>query len=121
MLEISVVRIRQSVGEIDSIVSAIAYRLDRLNNSFANPGDTDDELNRCARPEALTSCPFLIDYGIDAAAPRIHHDDRTCVKAECRNGGLAHFKILAFGAVLRYVGLDFVPHRIIDCSLAGNR
>ena len=100
-LEIGVVRVRQSFGQVDFPAAAKRDGSLLLDDVLVQRGQSDGNFEGRARLRALRERQLLVDHRQDAAALRIDGDDRAVhvpQRIECR---ATHNRIFAGGHVVR--------------------
>src|ERR1051325_4943239 len=64
VLEVRVVRVSKSVRQVNSIVTAIADGLDRLDHLLFDTGDAGNQLDSRTWVESAAQSPILLQHGI---------------------------------------------------------
>src|SRR5262249_19358425 len=88
------------------------------NGILRKSGNTSNELDRRARFESATQCPFLVDHGIHTTSHRIHHHHCTGVKSKCIDRNTTYLGIFSGDVVLGDVCLHFIAHGFVQCHLS---
>ena len=120
--EVRIVRVRESCGEIHAAATAERDFRVLVDQAFAEPGQSDGELDGGAGLRAAGKREFLIHHGEDASARRLDRDHRAVHVAQRVDRSLPYGWVFARGDVaFRNLGCEGTGVEALVITMAAMR